>query len=132
MATEIERDDLCFCCGKANTRGLRMTIGYPEPGAAETSLVIPEWFSGWRGITHGGFLSTVLDEIMAHACVSASARAMTGELAIRYLKPVPVGTRVRVVGSVKETRGRIMGTEGKVYDESGAVVAEASARFIRR
>jgi len=37
---------------------------------------------------------------------------------------------VRIVGTITETKGRILSTQGWVYDESGAVAAEGQARFL--
>ncbi len=126
----VERDRLCFCCGSDNERGLRLVITYPEKGSAETSLAVPTWFSGWRNMTHGGLLATLLDEIMAHACVGIAKHAVTAEITVRYHRPVETGAPIRAVGRVEEHRGRVLQTRGWIYDAGGAVVAEGSARFI--
>jgi uncharacterized protein (TIGR00369 family) len=131
METRIERDNLCFCCGAENEKGLRLAIEYHEKGSAETSLVVPAYFSGWRKVTHGGFLSTILDEIMAHACMH-TAPAVTAEIKVRFLKSVETGTRIRAVGKVESVRGRILHTRGSIYDSSGECAAEATARFVSR
>ena len=81
-------------------------------------------------MTHGGFLATILDEIMAHACVGISQRAVTAEMTVRFQKTVEIGSRIRAVGKVQEARGRVLNTRGWIYDEEGTVAAEASARFI--
>jgi uncharacterized protein (TIGR00369 family) len=130
MDVSIDRDRMCFCCGADNERGLRLAITYPQAGTAESSVEIPSWFSGWKNMTHGGFLATVLDEIMAHACVGMSQSAVTAEMTVRYKKPVETGARLTARGSVEESRGRILMTRGWLYDGEGAVVAEAHARFI--
>ena len=127
---EIERDHLCFCCGSDNERGLKLAITYPEKGTAETSVQLPSWFTGWRNMTHGGLLATLLDEIMAHACVAIAKRAVTAEITVRFKKPVDTGARIRALGKVEETRGRLLLTRGWLYDGEGAVIAEGSARFI--
>ncbi|HTP57527.1 MAG TPA: PaaI family thioesterase [Spirochaetia bacterium] len=130
MDSTVERDGQCFCCGADNDKGLHLTITYPEKGSAETSLEIPPYFSGWKKMTHGGFLATILDEIMAHACVGISQRAVTAEMTVRYQKTVEIGTHIRAVGKVQEARGRVLNTRGWIYDEEGTVAAEATARFI--
>jgi uncharacterized protein (TIGR00369 family) len=130
---DIERDKLCFCCGSDNERGLHLAITYPEPGTAETVLTVPDWFSGWRNMTHGGLLSTILDEIMAHACIGIggpSESAVTAEMTVRFLKPVLTGTVIRAEGRVSEMKGRIVRTKGRLLDSAGNAVAEATARFV--
>ena len=130
---EIERDNSCFCCGSENGRGLHLAITYPEKGAAETELVVPDWFSGWKKMTHGGLLSTILDEIMAHACIGIAGpgeSAVTAEMTVRFLKPVETGSCIRAVGKVSEKRGRVVRTEGQLLDSAGNAAAEATARFV--
>ncbi len=130
MDVTIDRDKLCFCCGSDNERGLHLAITYPEKGAAETTLEVPLWFSGWKSMTHGGLLATVLDEIMAHACIGVARMAVTAEITVRYLKAVETGSSIRAVGRVEEARGRVLTTRGWIYDAEGSVAAEATARFI--
>jgi acyl-coenzyme A thioesterase PaaI-like protein len=124
---DIQRDNFCFCCGADNERGLHLSITYPEPGSAETTLVVPDWFSGWRGVTHGGFLSTILDEIMAHACIGLAGPA---DAAVTAEMTVPPGSRIRATGRVIERKGRVIRTEGRLVGEDGQIAAEAKARFI--
>jgi uncharacterized protein (TIGR00369 family) len=130
MDATIERDNLCFCCGADNERGLHLTVIYPEPGMAEANILIPTWFAGWKSMTHGGLLSTLLDEIMAHACVGTGRRAVTAELTVRFRKPVETGSRIRAVGKLEEARGKVLSTTGWLYDVEGSIVASATARFI--
>jgi acyl-coenzyme A thioesterase PaaI-like protein len=130
MDAKVERDNQCFCCGTENERGLRLAITYPATGSAETSLEVPQWFSGWKSMTHGGLLATLLDEIMAHACIGVAARAVTAEITVRYQKAVETGSRITVKAVVEETRGRVLNTRGWIYDAEGALAVEATARFI--
>lgn len=126
----IRDDEHCFCCGANNEKGLHLNYSYPEPGAAETSLVIPDYFSGWEEITHGGLISMLLDETMAHACKSRELQGVTGELTVRFRTPLPVGTKVNVHGSAAEPRGRLTRTEAVLNDDAGTVYATGSAKFI--
>ena len=43
---------------------------------------------------HGGLLAMVLDETMAHACVSKGLKGFTGEISVRFRQRVRVGTAV--------------------------------------
>jgi uncharacterized protein (TIGR00369 family) len=131
MTLNIENDRRCFCCGPDNPDGLHLEISYPAKGTAEASLVVDPRYAGWQGIAHGGLLSTVLDELMAHACISSGAKTVTAEMTTRFLKAVPVSTRVRITGTVTSERGRVVLTEGKLYDAGGDVAAEATARFVK-
>ncbi len=130
MAPEVQGNEYCFCCGADNDRGLHLVFDYPEEGRAETSLLIPEWFSGWKGITHGGLLSTLLDEAMAHACMHAVEGAVTAEMTVRFKKPLPTAGKALIRGRLVETRGRVMSTQGQILDEAGTIYAEETAKFM--
>jgi uncharacterized protein (TIGR00369 family) len=131
MGREIINDDHCFCCGKQNSRGLGLRFRYPEKGRAETECVIPEYFTGWKKMTHGGFLAMLLDETMAHSCISEALSGVTVDIRVRYLKPVEVGERIRVVGRISQAKSRILETEASVFDEAGDTVARANGRFLK-
>lgn len=131
MPDEVRRDNRCFVCGQDNPHGLRLVFAYPEAGRAETGLVIPERFSGWERLTHGGLLATLLDEAMAHACISREGNAVTVELTVRFLKPVEVGQEVRVSGRVLEVKGRVVETEAEILGPQGQAVARGRGRFLR-
>jgi uncharacterized protein (TIGR00369 family) len=130
MGGQIVQDDNCFCCGKQNSRGLQLQYRYPEKGRAETECVIPAYFSGWKRMTHGGFLAMLLDETMAHSCISLAVNGVTVDIRVRYIKPVEVGERIRISGRVGRVKSRIVETEADVRDEAGEVVARANARFL--
>jgi uncharacterized protein (TIGR00369 family) len=131
MEQELIRDDHCFVCGKKNELGLKLAFSYPRPGRAESACTVPDHFSGWRRLVHGGLLSTLLDEVMAHACLSSEGAAVTMELTVRFLKPLEIGQPVRISGEVQEVKGRILVTKGEVLDSAGEVVARGSARFLK-
>jgi uncharacterized protein (TIGR00369 family) len=131
MEQDVVRDDHCFVCGKKNLLGLKLAFAYPEPGRAEAACTIPEHFSGWQRLTHGGLLATLLDEAMAHACISREGAAVTVELTVRFLKPVEVGQVVRISGEVREVKGRVLSVRGEVLDAGGEAVARGSARFLK-
>ena len=131
MTKQIIQDNNCFCCGKQNSRGLQLDFRYPEDGKAETECVIPAHFTGWKRITHGGFLAMLLDEAMGHSCISQNTTAVTAEIQVRYLEPVEVGERIRVSARVVRVQSRLIETEADIRNETGKVVARASARFLK-
>ena len=124
------RDDTCFCCGKNNEKGLHLTYTYPEEGKSRTSLTVPEYFSGWKNISHGGFLSMLLDETMAHACRGKADMAVTAEMTVKYRKPVQTGDDILLEGEVVSVRSRIIETKARIILPNGDTAAEGKAKFI--
>jgi len=57
-------------------------------------------------------------------------RAVTGELSVKYLKPVPVDEDLVVEGWEVERRGRRIFREGEIRDASGVVLAKGRGHFI--
>jgi len=56
--------------------------------------------------------------------------AVTGELTVRYVKPVPVETPIIGKGSLMADHGRYVDVEGRLEEfGTGSVLATARARF---
>lgn len=121
-------DPHCFCCGESNAQGLKLRYRYPEPGKASTSFTIPDHFTGWKEVVHGGLLAMVLDETMAHACASKGLNGFTGEISVRFRQPVRVGTLVEAAGRILSERRRVVTTAARLT-AGGATIAEAEATF---
>ena len=71
----------------------------------------------------------VFDEILGAANVAAGCPGMTGTLTIRYCKPTPLRTALRVEARCTDRQGRKIYTRGAIYHE-GALTAEAEGVFI--
>ena len=72
----------------------------------------------------------ILDETMAHACISSKLIGVTAELTVRFKKPLSVGTEIFVSGNMTDRKGRIALTAGEITDAAGKVYATGKARFI--
>ncbi len=129
--TDVQNDNNCFCCGVDNEKGLKLKFDTETEDTAVTTLKVPEYFTGWANLTHGGLISMLLDETMAQACIAKGLKGVTAELTVRFIKPLPVGTEITVTGKLKELKKRLASTEGQIKDSNGTLYAEGRARFIR-
>ncbi len=128
---DVVDDGRCFVCGKDNPIGLKARfIVDPDQRRAETTVQIAEHFQGWQGITHGGIISALLDEICAQACMCSGMQVVTSELKLRYRAPVPTGSSLKVIGEVVGERRRLVEVKGRAELE-GQVVAEAQVTMFR-
>lgn len=130
---EEGRPNTCFGCGGDNPNGLRLEFSETDDGV-EVDYSVPRALQGAPGIAHGGILATLLDEAL---CMTAYAKlgtpVVTGELTVRYLKPVPVETPIVARGHIAEDRGRSVFIEGGLYlSASGEQLARANGRFFRQ
>ena len=126
----LENDNSCFACGKANPHGLRLDIR-PTGDGVELDFTPPEKFQGWRGIVHGGIVSTILDELLAWACTARGYDSVTGELSVRFRRPMRVGEPVHGTGRITKEKGRLLIGESRITDAAGNTIAEASGKLMR-
>jgi uncharacterized protein (TIGR00369 family) len=128
---QVLDDGRCFICGKENPIGFKAEFVI-DPGLrrAETRVRIDEVFQGWQGITHGGIISALLDEICAQACMGSGLMVVTSEIKLRYRAPVPTGSVVSVVGQVVGERRRLVDVKGWL-ELDGKVMAEAEVIMFR-
>jgi len=94
-------------------------------GSVEFSVA----FEGAPGLVHGGFLAAVLDEALGMATMFAGALCMTGEITLRFLRPTPTRTPLRIVARCDRHEGRRVYTSGAILDGDEATV-EARGTFV--
>lgn len=123
-------DGWCFVCGKNNPIGLKQTFS-KEGDEFVAYVSFPKELQGFGGIVHGGILSTLLDEVMARILHSECIKAVTGELNVRFIKPVMINTKMRFAAKIEEDMGRIVKTTAKATDESGEVYVIGSAKMFK-
>jgi uncharacterized protein (TIGR00369 family) len=122
----------CFGCGGANARGMQLTFEQDDAtqrirGAFRLSAD----YQGGAGFVHGGIIATLLDEVMSKVSRFREDHAVTAELTIEYLKPVPVDGELVVEGWEVERNGRSLLRAGEIRDASGATLARGKARFVQ-
>ncbi len=120
----------CFACGTLNSGGLGIVL-HIEPGRSWTELALERRFEGWEGVTHGGILCTILDEVMAWALVGDDNWGVTARMAVDFRRPVPIGLPIRAEGWITRSRRRIVDTAGHIIDRSdGKVLATATGTYM--
>jgi acyl-coenzyme A thioesterase PaaI-like protein len=122
-------DPACFGCGD-NPFGLGMT---PPPAEGieryETTVTFSEHHQGGPGIVHGGMVGAALDEACGLLATWYRFPTVTARIAIRFRRPVPINTPLRIVSRVTATRGRRIEIAAEL-DEGGEVLAHAEGAFL--
>jgi uncharacterized protein (TIGR00369 family) len=126
---EILKYSRCFVCGDQNPHGLKARF-FEDDGGAVTELVADAAFEGYHGLYHGGVLASLLDEVMIKAVLARGVFAVTAEMTIRYKKPVPTGTRLKLVGKITATRGRVYTTSGEAIGRDGTLFATSAGTYL--
>jgi acyl-coenzyme A thioesterase PaaI-like protein len=124
--------DYCFVCGKNNPWGFKIEVRYSEADlAAETELAIPREYQGWAEVIHGGILSTLLDELMAHAVWHFAGPGLTLGLEVRFHAPLKPGEPIRVRGVMHTPNGSRRQAEGEIIRiTDGQRIASGKSRFL--
>lgn len=125
----------CFVCGVENEAGLHMHFfeTESEPPEVVAEYTVPARYEGYAGMTHGGIVATMLDEVTSRTILRGDPPrfVVTARLSIRYRKPVPVETPLRLVGRVVKDQGRVITVAGEVRGPEGVLLAEAEATLMQ-
>ena len=122
----------CFVCGPDNPIGLKIRFRIDDEVCRSEFTARPE-HAGYRGVTHGGIVFSLLDDVMANWLWLKGIQCMTAKADIRYRGELPVGVPVRLEGRCLKRKGRLAVMEGKVIrQDDETVVAEATASFMTR
>jgi uncharacterized protein (TIGR00369 family) len=126
----FEDDNNCFVCGALNSGGLRLTFsGNDEIGEVTSKAVFSDRFQGWKGVLHGGIISTVLDEIMIKAAHRQGFKCVTAELNVRFKKPAYTNTQYLIKGKIIEVRKKLVITEGVIIGPNKEIIASAAGKL---
>lgn len=126
---KLEDDGFCFACGPSNRVGLRLVFKVdPVSRTATTETVIARHFNGWKGVAHGGIVSTLLDETMIYACGSLGWLSVTAEISVRFRRPVPTEEPISVTGYVVDNKGRFFTARSEI-SQGSTVLASAGGKM---
>lgn len=120
----------CFGCGPQHPTGLRVRC-FRTPDGVLSPILVPRQYEGPPGAVHGGIVAAYLDEVLGGAVVRGTGLvAVTGELTVRYVCPVPSDTPLLGRGRMVADHGRYVDVEGSLEElDSARVVATARGRF---
>ena len=117
-------DGGCFGCSQSNANGLQMRFRR-DGTRVRARHRIADRFHGAPGIAHGGIVAAILDEISCAAAVFVGDRfVVTGELSVRYSRPVPVETWL-------DLDAEIVGRDHPRYAEIVAYVRDGNVVLAR-
>jgi acyl-coenzyme A thioesterase PaaI-like protein len=98
----------CWVCDPSNPAGLRVPFHLDEDAHLVTaSLRLGAGHSGAPEVVHGGVLAALCDDAMAWVALAETRRlALTAEMRLRYLAPVPVDREFTVTARLIGSHGR--------------------------
>ena len=87
-------------------------------------------YEGPPTCVHGGVIAMVFDELLGATNIAAGCPGMTGTLTIRYRRPTPLRTPLRLEARCLGQEGRKITTWGAIFDGE-QLLAEAEGIFIQ-
>ena len=121
----------CFACGMNNPDGMRLKFTLDE--LRQTFVCrfrLSKRYTGPPGHCHGGIIATILDEAMGKVNKLRHVIAMTREMTVEYLKPVPLNRPLRVESREVSVRGCQHIITAEILNENNEVLARSRGIFI--
>ena len=121
----------CFGCGKNNPEGMRLKFTYDEErDCFVCRFRLSKRYTGPPGHAHGGIIATILDEAMGKVNKLRHVVALTSQITVDYLKPVPLNKPLRVESREVRVRGREHVNMAEILSQKGEVLARSRGLFI--
>jgi uncharacterized protein (TIGR00369 family) len=121
----------CFACGADNAAGMHLKFTYDK---ARKRFVcrfrLDARYTGPPGHAHGGIIATILDEAMGKVNKLRHVIALTSEMTVNYLRPVPLNQSLRVESREVSVRRRRHVNMAEILNRKGEVLARGRALFI--
>lgn len=125
----------CLVCGVDNDFGLKTRFYETENNELIAVFKPLDEHQSYPNVMHGGISATILDEAIGRAIMmttDSNTFGVTVELNVRYKKPVPLGSELKVISRISKDRGRIFEGTGELYLPDGEVAVEAEGKYMKR
>jgi uncharacterized protein (TIGR00369 family) len=121
----------CFVCGMNNPEGMRLKFILDENRQSFVCRFrLSKRYTGPPGHAHGGIIASILDDAMGKVNKLRHVVALTREMTVEYLKPVPLHKPLRVEGREIKVEGRIHLNAAEILNEKDEVLARSRGTFI--
>jgi uncharacterized protein (TIGR00369 family) len=124
-----QKKNLCFACGPDNPQGMRLKFTQ-EGNCFVCNFRLSKRYTGPPGHCHGGIIATILDDAMGKVNKLRHVVALTKEMTVEYLKPVPLHQPLRVEGREISVHGRQHINMAEILNEKEEVLARSRGIFI--
>jgi len=125
------RKNYCFACGKDNPQGMRLKFVYDEESQQFVCRFrLGKRYTGPPGHCHGGIIATILDDAMGKVNKLRDVVALTSQITVDYIRPVPLNQPLRVESREVRVEGRQHTNMAEILNEKNEVLARSHGTFI--
>lgn len=121
----------CVVCGQQNLLSLRLKFQPDMNGGVSAVFLAHEALQGYEGMLHGGVVSMLLDGAMTHCLFHRNIEAVTGDLRVRFLRPVPCKALLDIRAWVISATPPLFRLKAEL-GQNQVVMAWAEATFVQR
>ena len=103
---------------------------YREGDRAVTDVVLGRAFQGAPGMSHGGFVAAIYDDLLGFLLMLEETIAFTAWLTVNYTAGTMIGTPLRFDAWIDRTEGRKLFLKGICHDAEGTEISSCEGLFI--
>ena len=119
----------CILCGAEHPQGFRLAFHTHADGHVEAKFPCARLYQSYTGYLHGGVIAALLDSAMPNCLFAHGRVALTGELNVRFLKPVVVSRSAVVSARLAESLPPLFYMEADVR-QNGDILARSRANLM--
>ena len=121
----------CFVCGPDNPDGMHLVFTLDEQrNTFVCHFNLGARYTGPPGHCHGGIIAAILDDAMGKVNKLRQVVALTKEMTVEYLKPVPLHKPLRVESREVSVHGRQHINAAEILNGDNEVLARSRGTFI--
>lgn len=121
----------CLLCGNENPWSLNLLFQAEADGVVTTRFKAHAGLQGYEGILHGGVIAALLDTAMTHCLLHHGVQAVTGDLRVRFIRPVSCTETLEIRSWVLASCPPLYHLKSEII-VAGLTMAWAKARFMQR
>jgi acyl-coenzyme A thioesterase PaaI-like protein len=120
----------CIMCGDHNPLSLKLSFDKNPQGGVCTTFQGSPWLQGYQSLLHGGIICSLLDSAMTHCLFAEQIKAVTGELKVRFLHPVPAQASLALSARITDSLPPVYRVEALLH-HGNRLMARADAKFMQ-
>lgn len=120
----------CLLCGSVNPFSLQLAFQDTAAGGVRAVFHSSRVLQGYTGIMHGGVAAALLDSAMTNCLFHHGIEALTGDLHVRYLHPVPCPADLEIHAWISANHAPLYLLNSEITFQQ-QVLVRAEGKFVR-
>lgn len=120
----------CLLCGAKNPLSMHLHFMADDNHVVYANFQANDMLQGYQGIIHGGVTCALLDAAMTHCLFNRSIEAVTGELKVKFVRPVPCRASLQLKAWVEKAFKPLYMLKAELHCGE-SLLASAEAKFMQ-